>query len=155
FNFHLPAPPFFNQDHSLIEFRTSNTCFFQSRTSLDAILTRLHPHFSIKNHPCCNFVPLSPSFFNQDHSLMQFQPSRTLVFQSRTGLDAILTRLHPPFSIKNHPLSNLVPLPPSFFSQRHPALQFQPSRTLFFPSRTALDAIFTLPPPLFSLKNLP
>src|SRR5699024_11758082 len=47
-----------------------------------------------------NSEPRTPSFFNQEPFLMQFPPSNTLVFQSRTVLDAISALEHPHFSIK-------------------------------------------------------
>ena len=88
---------------SLIEFWSSSGGTFQLRAILDAIPNLRSTYFSIKNPPWCNSEPRTTPFFNQDPSLMQFQPSCTLIFQSRTLLDAIPTLEHPLFSIKNHP----------------------------------------------------
>jgi len=155
FNFDPRAPSFFNQEPSLIEFRSSNTFIFQSRTSLDWILNLKHPHFSIKNHPWCNFDPRAPSFFNQESSLMQFRPFCTPVFQSRTSLDWISNLEHPHFSIKNLSWLNFDPWTPSFFNQGPLLIEFRTSNTLIFQSRTILDAISTLEHPRFSIKDHP
>jgi len=146
---------FFNQEVFLMQFWPSCTVIFQSRSVLDAIPTLLHGHFSIKDRSWCNFVPLAWPFFNQGAFLMQFRASRTLIFQSRIVLDAILCLLHGHFSIKECSWCNSDPLARRFFNQGVFLMQFRPSRTPIFQSRIVLDAILPLPHAGFSIKNHP
>jgi len=133
--FDLAEHLFFNQEPFLMQFQPSSTLTFQSRTVLDWISTLKHHHFSIKNHPWLNFEPRTPSFFNQEPPLIEFRPSCTLIFQSRTVLDAIPTLEHPHFSIKNRPWCNSDPLKRPFFNQGLPLIEFWTSHTLTFQSR--------------------
>ena len=71
-NFRPCGVLFFNQEPSLMQFRTLWGIIFQSRTFLDAISDLMELHFSIKNRPWCNFRPCGASFFNQEPSLVQF-----------------------------------------------------------------------------------
>src|SRR5699024_6748390 len=102
-NFRPCGASFFNQEPSLMQFRTLWSIIFQSRTVLGAISDLVEIHFSIKNSPWCNFRPCGASFFNQEPSLMQFQTLWSFIFQSRTFLDAIFDLVECYFSIKNRP----------------------------------------------------
>src|SRR5699024_2265996 len=99
-NFVPLVRPFFNQGVLLMQFCPSCTSIFQSRSVLDAILSLLYVHFSIKECSLCNFDPFGWFFFNQVLFLIQFCPSCTPIFQSRSALDAILSLLYGHFSIK-------------------------------------------------------
>src|SRR5699024_5011924 len=84
-----------------MQFCASSMVIFQSRSVLDAVLGVLHGHFSIKECSVHSSGSLEWSFFDQEVFLMQFRPSCTLVFQSRTFLDANSALAHPYASIKN------------------------------------------------------